>query len=95
MKTIFKYVTQFNSNTDGTVHRAEFEAPANARPISAAVQAGKHVLWVEVSPTQPLKKQFVYVIGTGQALPPITTPIRFLGTVIDGEHVWHIYAPGD
>lgn len=66
-------------------------APANANLISVHVQRDQVCIWGEMdSDARPVSRK-VYVMGTGQVLPPDRG--RFLGTVVTegGALIWHIY----
>lgn len=89
MKTIFKQVIEPNSHKDEP-YPITFEAPCDARPVSAALQHGKCCVWFECNPKMAKEKLTIYVVGTGFGAVP--DHYRFFGTIVDGSYVWHLYA---
>lgn len=89
MKKIFKQVIECNSVSDG-LFPIEFTAPKDARPISVAMQNDKICMWFECTPDAPKERLYVYSVGTGYGMVP--EEARFIGTVVDGAYVWHIYS---
>lgn len=88
MRTIWKQELQADSKKND-VHLCKFIAPAGARPVSVGLQHGKVCLWYECDPTRPTCETQVLCVGTGFGAVPEGT--RFIGSVVDGEFVWHFY----
>ena len=66
------------------------EMPFGAEIISVANQNDVICLWAIVDPNSTDKKDVtVQVIGTGKPMPPVS---RFVGTVLKGPFVWHVFA---
>ena len=68
-----------------------FELPGSYRVLSFQIQNGEFVVWVEID----LKHTKLYevnfsVVGTGQGF-NLSDKEFYLGTVQDGEFVWHAY----
>ena len=63
--------------------------------LSVGDQAGSVVCWCLVTddPHKLPATRPIYVVGTGQALPPECTAASFVGTVSDGALVWHVFDP--
>lgn len=89
MKTVFKQVIEPNSYS-GEPYPIKFEAPRGSRPISVALQHGKCCVWFECHPERPKEEITIYSVGTGFGAVP--DGCRFLGTIVDGSYVWHLYA---
>lgn len=85
MKTIWKNQLQF----------APVQAvglPVGAEIINVADQHGQLCIWSIVNTDAPLKARTIEIIGTGDRInegPLIQR--RFLGTVLTGQYVWHIF----
>jgi len=90
MKTIYKEVIHPNS-ARGDVYRCEFIAPKGARPVSVGKQGDNVCVWFECSIGNTFEPIAVYCVGTG--LGRVPDDCRFLGTVVDGNFVWHFYSP--
>lgn len=50
---------------------------------------GTACLWAIVEPTQETKPEELYLVGTGNPLPPQAT--RHLGSFVQGSFVWHAF----
>ena len=85
-KTIWKFEVPV---TD----RARVAMPAGARVLSVEIGKGLGVvwLWAEVDPAADVGDRGFRVVGTGNPLPEGVEDMRFLGTVLDGPFVWHVY----
>lgn len=65
--------------------------PASFRPLSAGVAQNILSLWGEVQAEDDKTKELsVFIQGTGSDLRHIEKE-QFVGTVVDGHYVWHIY----
>ena len=67
------------------------EMPVGARILSAGMDPqGTLCVWAEVEPFKDLTEfRKVWVIGTGHTLGPDNP--RFLGSVLMGPFIWHVY----
>ena len=68
--------------------------PAPAKPLSVGMQFGAIQMWVAVDASASAESQerIIYVVGTGHG--DIPAPADFIGTVTDGQFVWHIFDGG-
>lgn len=69
--------------------RNEVMMPRLARPRCVQMQRGRICLWVECYPENELTVRTFHIIGTGNTIPPEAE--EYIGTVQDGEVVWHVY----
>jgi hypothetical protein len=53
---------------------------------------GKLCVWAEVDTKNRSVSKTFYLVGTGNPIPD--TPVRFLGAVVQGPFVWHVYQGG-
>lgn len=85
MKTVHKYEL---------LRQAEQEigTRAGASFLSAQMQRGIICVWAIVEDTGRTVSRRIYIVGTGQDVPP---HIGFIGTVQDGLFVWHIFDGGE
>lgn len=75
--------------------------PAGARILSVAVHpkykepgsTDDIYLWAEVDAAEPEELRRILVFGTGHPL--WERRGRFIGTVLTGPFVWHVYDPGE
>lgn len=83
MKTIYKYAI-------GITDRQTLLLTAGSNILSAGKDAkGQLCIWATVdSEARLVDKYTIYVNGTGR---PLTHDGIFLGTVLDGYYVWHIF----
>lgn len=67
-----------------------FEIPAAAKPVSIGIDpaGGMIAMWVEFEPRWPNEFRRFSVHGTGH---PIPSDRQYVGSVIDGRFVWHVY----
>jgi len=63
--------------------------PAGAQFLSVQMQNGQPTAWALVDPAKPRLEYKIRMYGTGHVLERRGTHI---GTVIDGEFVWHYFA---
>ena len=64
--------------------------PMGAEIRHVGDQHGVLTLWAEVNPNLPNRTKVIIVRGTGQDFPPDKRDV-FLGTVIMGVFVWHVF----
>lgn len=67
------------------------DVPNEWRPLSFGNQQGTAVIWFETDPETPLKARIVYLVFTGEAVPP---GARYVGTAtfgVGGMIVVHCY----
>lgn len=67
-------------------------APAAAKWRFVALQHGRITVWAEVDPTAPEIGHIFHIYGTGH--PILTSDLNFIGSIMDGAFVWHIYVEG-
>lgn len=89
VKTIWKSVIRPNS-VNSEVFEIRVPAKRGARAVSVGLQDGKICVWYEVRPLNEDQDLVLYSVGTGFGKVPDSA--RFIGTVIEGSYVWHIYA---
>jgi hypothetical protein len=83
MKTIFKYGLDL---TD----KQKIQLPAGAIILSTMMQYGQLRLWCEVeSETTRTEEREIMIVGTGN--PINSTAYKYIGSVIDGSFVWHVF----
>jgi hypothetical protein len=87
---VWKYPINPNSLLDSQ-HLIRIKAKARAKPLCVMVQNGQVCLWVEVDPTAPDKDLVLQCVGTGYGA--VAPGAAYLGSVIDGDYVWHFYVP--
>jgi len=66
------------------------EVPANLSALSLQVQNDTICLWAAIDPNAPLISQRIFIVGTGQNVPPNVR--AFLGTLQIDNYVWHVFA---
>jgi hypothetical protein len=88
-ETIWKATIRPNS-IKGEVYEIRVPARQDAYALSVGIQDGKVVVWFEVDPSAPDNDMLLYSVGTGFGKVPVCC--RFIGTVMEGSFVWHIYA---
>lgn len=90
MKTIWKFSLSH-------LERNEIKVPRGSKLLSVQVQCGRLFVWVLVGEKEASKCDYrtkvVSVYGTGFDVPD--DPGRFVGTIVDGEFVWHVFEKGD
>ena len=90
MPVIWKFpvlnLAQFSSGFDGDI-----TIPGAFRIVDVQMQGNIPTIWAEVNPANPKQKVRIIMVGTGHEIP---MPAKHLGTVQDGELVWHIYQAG-
>ncbi len=65
--------------------------PNASRIISVGLQEGRICLWFMCDPTKASEDRVIEIFGTGHPIES-AIPRDFLGTVQQGEFVWHIFA---
>lgn len=86
MRTIWKLTLSVGVNG--------FELPVGAKLLSVAMQNDAIMLWAEVKSDARRTTRRVTVVGTGWDMQHLGDAI-FVGTVIQGPFVWHVFAGGD
>ena len=89
MRTIWKAEIKPNS-VRGEAYGISVRATINARAVSVGLQHGIVCVWFEAETTMEDDVLTIWCVGTGFGKVPDGK--RFIGTVIDGPHVWHFYA---
>ncbi len=89
MKTIWKQIIEPNSIA-GQCYAIEVPARFGSVPLHVGIQYGKCCVWFEADPDAKAMTMLLYCVGTGFGAVPEGK--RFIGTVIDGQFVWHFYA---
>lgn len=84
MNTIHKYPISL-------VHsQSTVDLPQNFTPLFVGLDpSGQLCLWVQCELAAPLMKATVFVVGTGQPVP--ASAVRYVGSVVAGNYVWHVY----
>ena len=83
MKQIWKWPLELTR--DQTI-----AAPAGTRLLAVGDQGGRLMVWGEVVVDHADRVRIdLAIYGTGHALPD--NPGRYLGTVLQGAFVWHVY----
>jgi hypothetical protein len=82
MLTIWKFPLVLTDHQD-------VEMPISARFLHVALQEATLCLWAEVDPNATKELRTIRVIGTGHPLED--TPRKFIGTVVMGPFMWHVY----
>ena len=69
----------------------QIEMPDGARLLSVKNQQGTLCLWALVDPHAPMVKRTIYVLGTGHTRNDEVSAELFVGTVLMGWLVWHVF----
>jgi hypothetical protein len=87
---ILKYTMTNKGNVDLGQADQIFDIPGLLRPLHVGMQNGNVTLWVAVEESKSFfpYKLSVRLIGTGRNTPD---DYIYLGTVMDGEYVWHVF----
>lgn len=91
MKVVWKYDVYLNSVTNSQGLQV-ITTNRGAKPIFVAKQDLERTsaqVWVEVDPNESPAAITIFSIGTGHGAVP--EHAQYLGTVIDGDYVWHVY----
>lgn len=89
MRTIWKAAVRPDS-ARGQALPVEVPARRGARALTVGRQHDAVCVWFEVDDGEPPAPLNLWCVGTGFGAVPAGK--RFLGTVVDGSHVWHFYA---
>lgn len=84
MRTIYRYplrVTDVQSIT----------GPGLSRVIAVDNRRGELEVWAEVDDAQPERTATIRIVGTGNPRMH-DSDVPYVGHVIDGPFIWHIYA---
>lgn len=82
MKTIYKYPLTLSE-------RQYIEVPVGAHFMCTQVQRGAICLWAMVNTDQQTVHYEIALVGTGTPMPHGLW--QYIGTVQQGDFVWHIY----
>ncbi len=91
VKQMWKWTLDCNARTGAAFPIHLRDVPAGAVPRSVQVQSGVPRIWMEVDPSAPKKDVTLSCIGTGFGRVPDGE--AYLGTVVQGAYVWHVYGP--
>ncbi len=89
MRTIWKAPIRPDAE-HGTTWKLKIPARRGAKAISVGLQDKIVMVWFEVDPDEDHETMILYSVGTGVG--EIPQGCRFIGTVVEGSGVWHIYA---
>lgn len=65
--------------------------PAGAEILAVGVQADGIMLWARVDPAVSERQGYnIAIVGTGHPAPD-DTQSTYIGTVMDGPYVWHVF----
>lgn len=72
------------------------QMPRSARVLSVMMQDGSLCVWVEVDPRNDLVTRRFATIGTGIPMDDVmpNSSHVFVGSVVEGPFVWHVYDLG-
>ena len=87
MERTFKYVLDFT-------HEQAISMPAGAEVLCVQMQGGNPCIWAVVDERMPLQERKFYIHGTGHPIAGLAVK-RYIGTVQDGQYVWHVYEETD
>ena len=88
IQQVFKYQLQVISDQ-------RIEMPKDAKVLHVGVQNNVMCLWAMVDGNAPLVKRHIGIYGTGHYIPVDVEPSHFVGTVMAGMFVWHIFDLGE
>ena len=86
MRVIYKYQIDLAPRTD-------IEMPYGAKILTVGRQDGKLMLWAEIDANNLMAKRIIWLIGTGWSA-ACSEHCPYIGTIFDGDFVWHIYDGG-
>ncbi len=84
MRTIYKYTLKI-------VEKQTIAMPATGTILHIEAQGDKLCLWAEIETTFKIGQRTFCLFGTGRALPPECQLPDYVGTVLIGPLVWHVY----
>lgn len=67
------------------------QIPEKSSIIDIQIQKGKIMMWAEVEPDSPEIDIKINMYGTGQEVAENGCDTDYLGTIQDGDNVWHFY----
>ena len=70
----------------------QFTIPAGAQFLGVQLQDGVATTWALVDPRSRKVEYRIRMFGTGQDIPAFDGELKHIGTVIDGQFVWHYFA---
>jgi len=79
--TIFKYPLPTS--------KTKVSMPHSATILSVQLQHGIPCIWAMVDVDNDLEDREFWIFGTGHVLPD--NPGIYIGTILDGSFVWHIF----
>jgi len=82
MKTIHKYELEL-------ADFQQVDMPHGAILMTVIIQHGKLCLWAEVQTCNPMRGRIIEIVGTGN--PIASKQTGYIGTVVDGAFVWHVF----
>lgn len=84
MKTIYKYQL---TTTDVQI----IQMPFNAEVLTVQIQHGEPMLWARVESANSTEAKRIYIVGTGNPMPPGCG--RYVGTyqLRNGSLVFHVF----
>lgn len=89
MRKVWKYRIHPNSFRDGQ-YVVAFDAPKGATVLCVMKQNSDICAWVEVNTDEPEQETVkIICVGTGHGAVP--EGALYIGSVVDGDCVWHFY----
>lgn len=85
MRTIYRYPLRVTDHQTVT-------GPGLSRVVSVDNRRGELEVWAEVDTSQPSRTIDVVIVGTGNPMAGRVEDCAYVGHVIDGQFIWHIYA---
>lgn len=90
MKKVYKYKIQPDAKDMGMFRIDVPNVPHGARFLHVGVQGDDVCIWLEVDPENRTTTYTLWSVGTGWGT---VEPFReYLGSVQQGQYVWHLYA---
>lgn len=88
-EVIWKFPLPLDEADDTGKHRVKM--PMYSRNLTVQVQYGTPTLWAQVHPKSNTVTRIFEWVGTGGAAP---TGGTYVGTIQDGDYVFHLYEVG-
>lgn len=88
MRTIYRYPLK-------RVERQDITGPGLSRVVSVSRERGEIEVWAEIDTQQPMNTIQIVLVGTGQPHMDKFETDYYIGHVIEGQYVWHLYASPD
>jgi hypothetical protein len=82
MKVIYKYILDVN-------REQSLELSIDSEILSVQMQGGNLCLWAMVNEELPKVKRNIHIYGTGITIHEDN--LQYVGTVQDGDYVWHVF----